>query len=242
MQSAAGSSAAPQHSSTVPPSPRPPSAAAHPRRPHHALIVLSVPPSPTLSHQHQGAYLLSFASAVDAVRFCHSAQALLMYSQWPPDCADFCGRTGALLWLCSARALVRQCLPACDQSGPSPLRGPPAERRPSPPCTPHVCRAGARRQADLQGTPSGHGHSSVLRVGRHQRAAAAGALCSAACCARCACRAPPGTCRFPGRAGAKTSPERPPTLCPSAPSLQAAADDGTTDYLGIAVERVQQLR
>jgi hypothetical protein len=49
--------------------------------------------------ESQAAYLLSFASAVDAVRFCHSAQALLMYTPWESaaaggDCADFCGRTG----------------------------------------------------------------------------------------------------------------------------------------------------
>lgn len=43
--------------------------------------------------ESQAAYLLSFSSAADAVRFCHSAQALLMYSVWGPDCADFCGRT-----------------------------------------------------------------------------------------------------------------------------------------------------
>ena len=49
--------------------------------------------------ESQAAYLLSFASAVDAVRFCHSAQALLMYTPWESaaaggDCADCCGRTG----------------------------------------------------------------------------------------------------------------------------------------------------
>ncbi|KAL4419982.1 hypothetical protein ABPG75_007080 [Micractinium tetrahymenae] len=43
--------------------------------------------------ESQAAYLLSFGSAVDAVRFCHSAQALLMYSQWGADCADYCGKT-----------------------------------------------------------------------------------------------------------------------------------------------------
>lgn len=44
--------------------------------------------------ESQGAYLLGFGLAVDAVRFCHSAQALLMYSQWPADCAEYCGKTG----------------------------------------------------------------------------------------------------------------------------------------------------
>ena len=53
-----------------------------------------LPPAPT----PQGAYLLSFGSAVDAVRFCHSAQALLLYSQWPTDCADYCGKTGGNGW------------------------------------------------------------------------------------------------------------------------------------------------
>lgn len=43
--------------------------------------------------ESQGAYLLAFGLAVDAVRFCHSAQALLMYSQWPADCAEYCGKT-----------------------------------------------------------------------------------------------------------------------------------------------------
>lgn len=49
--------------------------------------------------ESQGAYLLAFGLAVDAVRFCHSAQALLMYSQWPADCADYCGKTGGLAGL-----------------------------------------------------------------------------------------------------------------------------------------------
>ena len=53
--------------------------------------------------ESQAAYLVSFASAVDAVRFCHSAQALLMYSPWEApaaggDCADYCGRTGGRGW------------------------------------------------------------------------------------------------------------------------------------------------
>ena len=33
----------------------------------------------------QGCYLLVFSSAVDAVRFCHAGQALLMYSHWPAE-------------------------------------------------------------------------------------------------------------------------------------------------------------
>lgn len=28
---------------------------------------------------------------MDAVRFCHAAQMLLMYAQWPPEAADFYG-------------------------------------------------------------------------------------------------------------------------------------------------------
>lgn len=108
------------------------------------------PLSAVSSSPWQGAYLLSFTGAVDAVRFCHSAQArgrcrsrlasvvnpcceplatlvgaplclsglaltpcllyrhnqhpvqaLLMYSQWPADCADYCSKTGAIiLFMC----------------------------------------------------------------------------------------------------------------------------------------------
>jgi hypothetical protein len=66
--------------------------------PPDSTAMLSVP------HVPQAAYLLSFSSAADAVRFCHSAQALLMYSVWGPDCADFCGRTGGLMGLAGGLA------------------------------------------------------------------------------------------------------------------------------------------
>ena len=52
---------------------------------------------------------------------------------------------------------------------------------------------------------------------------------------------------FPSKAGHLTRalpapPASPLPYCCSVPRQQAAADDVTTDYLGTAVERVQQLR
>lgn len=47
-----------------------------------------------------------FCSAVDAVRFCHASQALLMYSYWPDECKDYiCAtevRCDVLCLLCPA--------------------------------------------------------------------------------------------------------------------------------------------
>jgi class 3 adenylate cyclase len=42
--------------------------------------------------ESQGCYLVAFSSTVDAVRFCHTAQVLLMYCPWPAaECGDYCG-------------------------------------------------------------------------------------------------------------------------------------------------------
>lgn len=41
--------------------------------------------------ESQGCYLLAFASPIDAVRFCHAAQVLLMYIPWTPEMAEWCG-------------------------------------------------------------------------------------------------------------------------------------------------------
>ncbi|KAH7623655.1 putative Adenylate cyclase [Nannochloris sp. 'desiccata'] len=42
--------------------------------------------------ESQGCYLVAFGSTVDAVRFCHTAQVLLMYCPWPAaECGDYCG-------------------------------------------------------------------------------------------------------------------------------------------------------
>ena len=42
--------------------------------------------------ESQGCYLVAFASTVDALRFCHTAQVLLMYSHWPStECGEYCG-------------------------------------------------------------------------------------------------------------------------------------------------------
>ncbi|PSC75196.1 Helicase sen1 [Micractinium conductrix] len=98
--------------------------------------------------ESQAAFLLAFTSPVDGVRFCHSAQALLMYSQWGADCAEFCGRT----------------------------------------------------ELAPDGKPTFKGPRVAMAV--HQ------------------------SCEF---------------SAVSVPRQQAAADDVTTDYLGTAVERVQQL-
>lgn len=43
--------------------------------------------------ESQGCYLLAFGSCVDAVRFCHAAQVLLAYTTWPPECAEWFGKT-----------------------------------------------------------------------------------------------------------------------------------------------------
>jgi hypothetical protein len=37
--------------------------------------------------------LVSFASALDAVRFCHAAQVALLFQRWPSDCTAVCGET-----------------------------------------------------------------------------------------------------------------------------------------------------
>jgi hypothetical protein len=42
-------------------------------------------------HQRDGRFLLAFEAAIDALRFCHAAQMLLMYTQWPPESAGYCG-------------------------------------------------------------------------------------------------------------------------------------------------------
>lgn len=144
----------------------------------------------------QAAYLLSFGSAVDAVRFCHSSQALLMYSQWGADCADYCGRTGARPRpACSAEPLCAplphlSCWafvpPLCCQGAASRCQTLAARMRirrlcraapgahpllPSPPC---LCRAGPRWQAHLQGPACGHGHPPELRVQHRQVGPVAG--------------------------------------------------------------------
>ena len=42
--------------------------------------------------ESQGCYLVAFSSTVDAVRFCHTAQVLMMYCPWPAaECGDYCG-------------------------------------------------------------------------------------------------------------------------------------------------------
>lgn len=46
----------------------------------------------------EGRFLVAFECAMDALRFCHSAQMLLMYTQWPPEAADFCGAAVSELW------------------------------------------------------------------------------------------------------------------------------------------------
>lgn len=37
--------------------------------------------------------LVSFPSALDAVRFCHGAQVALLFQRWPSDCGPICGET-----------------------------------------------------------------------------------------------------------------------------------------------------
>ena len=164
-----------------------------------ATTTLSLPLPP------QAAFLLSFGSAVDAVRFCHSAQALLLYSQWPPDCADFCGKTGARVlggwhirgrWGCTSwLGVVREGL-QLRLGRRRRMRPPPA--LPCPPARPHPAPP-----AELapDGKPVFKGPRVAMAV--HQ------------------------SCEF---------------AAVSVPRQQAAADESTLDYMGLAVERVQQLR
>lgn len=42
--------------------------------------------------ESQGCYLLAFVTTVDAVRFCHTAQVLLMYSPWQQESKDWLGK------------------------------------------------------------------------------------------------------------------------------------------------------
>lgn len=60
-----------------------------PRRHTQALPSNLLTPAPALLSHPQGCYLLVFTSALDAVRFCHAGQALLMYSHWPDECKDY---------------------------------------------------------------------------------------------------------------------------------------------------------
>lgn len=122
--------------------------------------------------ESQGAYLLAFGLAVDAVRFCHSAQALLMYSQWPADCAEYCGKTGG--W---AEAAIRQWRRrgACLLSGGVLRMWRQRQHGTDPRVRTHPnCRAGSRWQACVQGAARGDGGAPVVRVHHHQVGGAGG--------------------------------------------------------------------
>ena len=105
-------------------------------------------------------------------------------------------------------------------------------------------RAGPRRQAHFQGAARGHGGAPELRVQRGQvggarRTSRAGPPPPGS--SRTACLLPSAHAACPHAAALLRAPLLPVLFC-SVPRQQAAADDVTTDYLGTAVERVQQLR
>lgn len=49
--------------------------------------------STDMATTQSGHFTVSFSATADALRFCHAAQMTLMYSRWPPEAAEFCGKT-----------------------------------------------------------------------------------------------------------------------------------------------------
>lgn len=54
-------------------------------------------------NKKRGYFLVAFSSTMDAVRFCHAFQLMLMFIHWPAEGESFCGAQ-----VCANRIAVRE--------------------------------------------------------------------------------------------------------------------------------------